>query len=115
MTKKSEQKTKKSFLTTSPDKFQQEHGNGSFNTECQSVTGKSIAAILKPTPASLFELESLSILASAATWPFPKKEKSLDESGMPMETAMNEATSSENHEPIPDELRLWRMLYLPTK
>lgn len=36
------------YLVTSPGTFQQEHGNGLSNTDCQSVTGPRLPAILKP-------------------------------------------------------------------
>ena len=112
--KKYEQKTKKSSLTISPERFQQELGSGSFNTDCPTDTGKSIAAILKPIKGSSLQSENLWTSASAAMWPFPLKEKSQDESGIAMETVINDPTYSEISE-VQDLLFAWKMSYLPTK
>lgn len=35
------------YLVTSPGTFQQEHGSGLSSTDCQSVTGPRLPAILK--------------------------------------------------------------------
>ena len=47
------------YLLTSPEKFQQQHGNGCSNGASPSHTGKKVSAILLPTPASSSELETL--------------------------------------------------------
>ncbi len=109
--KRSEQKTKLSYLTTSPQKFQQGHGNGYSNMVSQFPTGKPIAAILKKTNDSSSKLENRWTSLSAAAWPFPTN---LDGSGGPMETATDEAISMEMLD-LQKQLSAWKMSYLPTK
>ena len=44
------------YLLTSPEKFQQQLGNGCCNTDSPSHTGKKMSAILRPPPASSSKL-----------------------------------------------------------
>ena len=56
--KRYEQMTKRSYLLTSPETYQQEPGNGSSNMASDTHTGKNIAAILKKTSDSFSLSES---------------------------------------------------------
>lgn len=111
--KKSEQKTKKSSLTTSPEKFQAEHGNGSCSTDLATGTGNNIAAILLPKKDLSSPLVSQSTFQSDVMFPFPTKPVNQNESGSSGETVTKEATclGHLNH----PSLSAWKTLYLPTK
>lgn len=56
------------FLLTSPEKSQQEPGNGSSNTDSPTPTGKTIAAILQP------KKDSTSVSQTSVQFPFPKED-----------------------------------------
>lgn len=49
--------TQKCYLLTSPEKFQQERGNGSSNTDSPTPTGKNVSAILKKKEDSTYSWE----------------------------------------------------------
>ena len=111
--KKSEQKTKQSSLTTSPEKFQAEHGNGFSSTDLAQGTGNRIAAILSPKKGLSSQLVSPSTFQSDVMFPFPTKPVNQDESGSSGETVTREATCLD-HSNLPS-LSAWKTLYLRTK
>ena len=92
MTKKYEQKTKQSSLTTSQETFQQEHGNGSYNTDSATDTGNRIAAILKANKGSLSQSVNLSTFLSDVMFPFPQKILNQGASGLSGETVIRNHT-----------------------
>jgi hypothetical protein len=65
-------------LLTSPEKSQQEPGNGSSNTDSPTPTGNNTAVILQPRNGLSLPWEpqqpSLSGASSERPWPFPKEE-----------------------------------------
>ena len=89
------------YLVTSPGTFQQERGNGLFNTDCQSVTGPRLPAILKSkkdwcselavvkTPEESPSDSQLDAMSGVAP------EKVLQENGTSGETHTNTARSLE--------------------
>ena len=95
--KRHEQKTKPSSLTTTPQKFQQERGAGSSNTDSPGAIGKNIAAILKPKADSSSRSVIPSTSQSAAIY-HPTKEQIMfpfPVNGTSTETATPEATYSD--------------------
>ena len=126
--KKYEQMSKKSYLLTSPEKFQQEPGSGFSNTDSVTPTGKNIAVILKKTSDSFSQLENPQTSQSVGTSPqklipvqMYDKEKDLyytihvpQESGIATETHTRQPTSSERYRQS-QVLSLLRTLFQHTK
>lgn len=113
MTKKYEQKKKKSSLTTSPEESQAELGSGSCNMDSATDTGNRTAAILRPKSDSLSQSVSPSTFQSDVMFPFPTKNLSQGANGLSGETPTKEAILSDllNH----PSLSAWKTLYLRTK
>lgn len=86
--------SQKCYLLTSPEKFQQQHGNGSSNTDSHTPTGKTVAAILR------------SLDASSSWWEIPKLLVS------PWEDSLENQPQTKNEnglsgETVPDMLNCW--------
>ena len=111
--KKQEQKTKRSSLTTSVEKYQAEHGSGSCSTDSATDTGNHIAAILLPKKDLSSPLVSQSTFQSDVMFPFPTKNLNQGANGLSGETRTKEAILSDllNH----PSLSAWKTLYLRTK
>jgi hypothetical protein len=82
-------KRKVPYLETSPEQFQQQDGNGFYNMDSHSPTGKNIAAILRPLPDSLSptELPSKHPLADTLEQMMEKEPENLRGNGDSGETS----------------------------
>ena len=89
------------YLLTSPEKSQQKPGNGSYNTDSHTPTGKNIPAILKPSTDSYSR--------SVPRWPFPSEDFWENQTDAP-ESGTSGGTATDTQklsEKINDPIELW--------